>query len=34
MSTHSVARVLSEGTQIINFFEGEKERKEAKDVKE
>ena len=26
MSTHSVARLLSEGSQIVDYFEEEKER--------
>ena len=34
MSTHSVARVLSEGSQIIDYFEEEKERIERKKLKQ
>jgi hypothetical protein len=33
MSTHSVARVLSEGSQIIDYFEEEKDKIERKKLK-
>jgi hypothetical protein len=34
MSTHSVARVLSEGSQIVDYFEEEKDRIEKKRLKQ
>jgi hypothetical protein len=33
MSTHSVARVISEGSQIVDYFDEEKERIEKKKLK-
>lgn len=33
MSTHSVARVISEGSQIVDYFDEEKERIERKKLK-